>query len=171
LLEFFDQTGAKPARGVPVWLWSPAFAAMVLIVVVVGWKSHPVTPGTVRPIASPGTPAPRPSDATVASARPAGEERQVKHRWPGRRAVRPVPRPSPDGEILDAVFETTSFVEWPGAKAGPPLESGSVIRVSLPVSVLPALGLWPPPSAGSEVPADVLVGQDGFARAVRLVPE
>jgi hypothetical protein len=79
--------------------------------------------------------------------------------------------PAPADDVLDASFETTSFVAWPGAAAGPPLESGSVIRVWLPVSILPALGLWPPPSAGSEVPADVLVGQDGFARAVRLVPE
>jgi hypothetical protein len=50
----------------------------------------------------------------------------------------------------------TEFVAWPGATAWPPFESGELIRVVLPID-------------GGVVEADVLVGQDGFARAVRLV--
>jgi predicted anti-sigma-YlaC factor YlaD len=65
--------------------------------------------------------------------------------------------------------ELTDFVPWPGADAGPPFESGELVRVDLPVSALPALGFWPPSSDVSFVQADVIVGQDGFARAVRLV--
>jgi len=65
--------------------------------------------------------------------------------------------------------ELTEFVSWPGAEAGPPFESGELVRVDLPVSALPALGFWPPSSDVSFVQADVIVGQDGFARAVRLV--
>jgi hypothetical protein len=41
--------------------------------------------------------------------------------------------------------------------------------LDLPVSVLPSLGLAPPTSRDAAVQADVIIGQDGFARAVRLV--
>jgi hypothetical protein len=50
----------------------------------------------------------------------------------------------------------TGFVVLPGARALPRLESGQVIRVELP-------------SADGAIQADVLVGQDGLARAVRFV--
>ena len=69
----------------------------------------------------------------------------------------------------DPVVDMAGFVPWPGAHTWPPFESGELVRVELPVSSLPALGLWPPPSAGSVVQADIVVAQDGFARAVRLV--
>jgi len=62
----------------------------------------------------------------------------------------------------------TAFVVLPGADALPRLESGRVIRIEIPESELTAVGLWSPPHAGV-VQADVLVGQDGLARAVRLV--
>ena len=80
--------------------------------------------------------------------------------------------PQHTGATPDPVVNTTEFVTWPGADALPPFESGELVRVDLPVSALPALGVWPPQSAGSPgsvVQADVVVGQDGFARAVRLV--
>jgi len=69
----------------------------------------------------------------------------------------------------EAVVDMPDFVPWPGAQAWPPFESGELMRVDLPVSALPGLGLWPPSSAASVVEADIVVGQDGFARAVRLV--
>ena len=75
----------------------------------------------------------------------------------------------PGGEALEVVVDVSGFVPWPGAHAWPPFESGELVRVALPASSLPALGLWPPPSAGSVVQADIVVAQDGFARAVRLV--
>jgi predicted anti-sigma-YlaC factor YlaD len=62
----------------------------------------------------------------------------------------------------------TAFVVLPGADALPRLESGRVIRIEIPESELTAVGLWQPGHAGA-VLADVLVGQDGLARAVRLV--
>jgi hypothetical protein len=67
--------------------------------------------------------------------------------------------------------DLTGFVAWPGASAWPPFESGSLMRVNLPVSMLPALGLSAPTSASGLVPADIVVGQDGLARAVRLVQQ
>jgi hypothetical protein len=63
------------------------------------------------------------------------------------------------------------FVPWPGALDLPPLESGELLRIDLPLSMLPALGMMPPPTRGTAVKADVIVGQDGLARAVRLVSD
>lgn len=63
------------------------------------------------------------------------------------------------------------FVPWPGSGDLPPLESGELVRIDLPVSMLPSLGMVPPPSHGAAVRADVVVGQDGLARAVRLVAD
>jgi anti-sigma factor RsiW len=61
----------------------------------------------------------------------------------------------------------TAFVVLPGAEALPRLESGRVIRIEITESELTAVGLWP--AHAGAVQADVLVGQDGLARAVRLV--
>ena len=72
-------------------------------------------------------------------------------------------------EMPDRAVDVTGFVPWPGTQALPPLESGELVRIGLPVSALPALGLAPPASAVAVVQADIVVGQDGFARAVRLV--
>jgi len=71
----------------------------------------------------------------------------------------------------EPVSDFAGFVAWPGASAWPPFESGSLMRVELPVSMLPALGLSAPSSAVGVVPADIVVGQDGLARAVRLVQQ
>ena len=62
-----------------------------------------------------------------------------------------------------------AFIPWPGATGLPPLESGELVRMELPVSMLPSLGITPPAAHVTAVKADVIVGQDGFARAVRFV--
>lgn len=83
-----------------------------------------------------------------------------------------VTRPAPaEPRAADPASDLSGFVAWPGASAWPPLESGSLIRVDLPVSLLPTLGLSATSSASGLVPADIVVGQDGFARAVRLVQQ
>jgi hypothetical protein len=74
------------------------------------------------------------------------------------RAQRPAPPP-----------RAPEFVLWPGAAALPPFESGELVRTELPVSALPVLGIEAPANpAASRVKADLLVGQDGLVRAVRL---
>jgi len=62
------------------------------------------------------------------------------------------------------------FVMVPGAATLPAMESGSLVRMDVPVAELTALGLAPPPSnrTGS-VKADLVVAQDGLPRAIRLV--
>jgi hypothetical protein len=58
----------------------------------------------------------------------------------------------------------------PTAIGLPGLESGRIVRVEVPTAMLPAYGLdvMPGPADGL-VEADVLVGQDGQARAIRFV--
>ena len=77
--------------------------------------------------------------------------------------------PIVDSVPAEPAFDMTGFVPWPGAEAWPRFESGSLVRVDLPVSALIALGLPLPSSTVSVVQADIVVGQDGFARAVRVV--
>jgi hypothetical protein len=65
----------------------------------------------------------------------------------------------------------SEFHPWPGAETLPAFESGQLVRMELPASVLPLLGIVPAMAVTTEtVEADVLVGQDGLARAVRFAP-
>ena len=61
------------------------------------------------------------------------------------------------------------FTIVPGAAGLPPIESGTLVRMDVPVSVLPSLGVTPPPGQVKAVTADLVVAQDGLPRAVRLV--
>ena len=61
------------------------------------------------------------------------------------------------------------FVLVPGAAALPPIESGQLVRMDVPVSMLLSLGVTPPANAATRVRADLIVGQDGLTRAIRLV--
>ena len=80
------------------------------------------------------------------------------------RSVRPPAAPV-------APLTTSEFVLWPGAAELPTFESGHLMRMEVPVSALPSLGLVPPATHAAVVQADVLVGQDGLPRAVRLSPD
>ncbi|MBV9265061.1 MAG: hypothetical protein JO061_02720 [Acidobacteriaceae bacterium] len=62
------------------------------------------------------------------------------------------------------------FVALPYAESGVPLEEAVVVRVQLRPSELGLMGLKRVPAGiNGSVQADLLVGQDGIARAVRLV--
>ncbi len=63
---------------------------------------------------------------------------------------------------------------YPLVEAGElaPLESGRIVRVEVPVSTLIAWGLpITAESVNQSVQADLLLGQDGLARAIRFSPE
>jgi hypothetical protein len=77
--------------------------------------------------------------------------------------------PGSDPAATEPETDLTGFVSLPGAESFPTFESGSLVRVNLPATSLPALGLGLPAENASEVLADIVVGQDGLARAVRLV--
>ena len=66
--------------------------------------------------------------------------------------------------------ETSGFYPLPEADALPPVENALVVRVQLPMSSLRLIGLTiNEDRAGEPIEADVLLGQDGLARGVRLV--
>jgi hypothetical protein len=79
------------------------------------------------------------------------------------------PLPSSSRGVQPDPLPPMEFVLVPGAAGLPPMESGSLVRMEIPVSMLPSLGLTPPAASVAAVRADVIVGQDGLKRAVRLV--
>jgi hypothetical protein len=80
---------------------------------------------------------------------------QAMHTPPASRGVPSAPPPD--------------FVIVPGAAELPRMESGTLVRMDVPVSMLPSLGVTPPPGQARAVTADFIVAQDGLPRAVRLV--
>jgi hypothetical protein len=66
--------------------------------------------------------------------------------------------------------QPTGFVAIPGAVGLPEFESGQIIRAEIPLTSLPSYGIEiQPDTRAGPVEADFLVGQDGQARAIRLV--
>ena len=148
LLASFDAAWARQPRSrvrLPV---ATGLAAAVALSVLVTWASRNAgdIPASAAPSAAAApveAPAVRLSLPDPATDSPAPGS--APPRTTGRTARRPM-----------AVSAATEFVAWPGAAAWPPFESGELIRVELAFE-------------NGVVEADVLVGQDGFARAVRLV--
>jgi hypothetical protein len=74
--------------------------------------------------------------------------------------------PAPDRRVITP----TGFVMLPSAYGLPDMESASIMRISVPVSALPAYGLpMAPDAATGSIEAELLVAQDGQPRAIRLV--
>jgi hypothetical protein len=70
---------------------------------------------------------------------------------------------------VDAM-QAGGFLEIPAAAYLPPMESGAIVRVELPLSALPSYGIQIVPEMETDaVDADLLVAQDGLARGIRLV--
>lgn len=70
------------------------------------------------------------------------------------------------------VVQPAGFVALPGASWLPEMESATIVRVSVPVPALPAYGIAIQPDVTSDtVLAELLVAQDGQARAIRLVTD
>ena len=67
------------------------------------------------------------------------------------------------------VVQATGFVALPGAAVLPDMESANIVRVSLPVAALPAYGVAIADFRTESVEAELLVAQDGQARAIRFV--
>jgi len=84
----------------------------------------------------------------------------ARHFLTGSHAPAPV---VPDSAEFD-------FYPLPEAEGLPPIENATVIRVQMPVASLQLMGLAVnEDGAADPVQADILLGQDGLARGVRLV--
>jgi hypothetical protein len=70
------------------------------------------------------------------------------------------------------VHHSSGFIALPYAQSDVPLEQPVIVRIQIPASQLGGMGMPLAHVAAEEkVNADLLVGQDGIARAVRLVDE
>ncbi len=85
-------------------------------------------------------------------------------------AHRVAPHPAASSANSAYVAATSGFVALPYAQSDVPLEEAVIVRVRLQPSALSALGMHVGGSIGAgAVDADLLVGQDGVPRAVRLI--
>jgi hypothetical protein len=91
------------------------------------------------------------------------------------RAENPKPVPAPTVLAVQAAAPAAeedadaSFYPLPEAEALPAVETAMVVRVQLPVSSLQLMGVpVSEENTDASVQADLLLGQDGLARAVRL---
>jgi hypothetical protein len=68
------------------------------------------------------------------------------------------------------VVHPDGFVPLPASDGLPAFESGQIVRMEIPLTSLPNYGVQISPEAVDKpVQADLLVGQDGQPRAIRLV--
>jgi hypothetical protein len=152
----------------PAW-WKVAAAAAALVAAGgVWWTSREASPPlevaagvSASPTTATATPTPAGGPEAAAPAREhtvrddaAVQVRRSERRRPER------PRAAPSDN---------DFVALPAAVGLPPFESGVIVRMELPLAALPAYGLEMVPGRRTPVEADLLIGQDGQARAIRLV--
>ena len=165
---FHGRVGSPHTRRYRRVVWpASAAAALILCAVFVGtqrWRdvqparlAGPVADSAAKTTAHVDNPTRVPTTAIVTVEKPAAPA-------PYRRAA---PR-----RASVASPRAVEFIMLPDAAGLPAFESGTIVRMEVPVATLPAYGLKiPPDAARSNVEADLLVGQDGHARAIRLVSE
>jgi hypothetical protein len=69
------------------------------------------------------------------------------------------------------IVHPAGFIALPAAAVLPEMESANIVRVSLPVAALPAYGVAIGDLKQDVVEAELLVAQDGQARAIRFVSD
>lgn len=151
------------------WRFAVAVAAMLLVAILVGvtWQqstSKKPMPQARQLSVTAASPTPEvDSNDGTSNAHEAMPLRAAVHRRSPRRSFRqPV---APPGEIATPFY---SLVE-DGALAS--VESGRIVRVEVPASTLIPFGVPLTAETSTQpVQADLLLGQDGLARAIRFLP-
>jgi hypothetical protein len=86
------------------------------------------------------------------------------------KATRRPTRPPAEEPLMQNVEFASEFYPLVADGGSTPLDGGQIVRMEVPRASLAAMGLLPSDSRASEsVTADVLVGHDGTARAIRFV--
>lgn len=176
----FRQQVARPAAGAltrrfPVWpLVAAAGILVALGLIINSWIRQPPSPRPRVEVSGPPAPAPSPTreeptpPELAESRRPPRVRRSARR--PGDAARRLNPAPMADEAEVGEVEVATGFLPLIYDGLLPPLESGQVIRVEVPRFALISYGLpLNAERADEPIKADVLLGQDGLARAIRLV--
>lgn len=117
---------------------------------------------------------PIPAPPPIAVSKPLEEKYAPAPAPPPAPVVMKVPYRQPRKPIEQqqriAAIKPNEFIPVGAWQALEPMERGSIVRVRLPKSSLPGLGI--PVSAdrwNESIPADVVLGEDGTLRAVRFV--
>lgn len=196
LLEAFRARSANPisrhsvAKSGPWPRWALAAAAAAILIAfgLIVYRLAQVKSGKDDLGIETATPATRPSvkrEEQLPQIEPAKVEQQVVERKPLRelRARQRIPRRASNRLQTDRLFirdsitayvndgeNATDFFTLDFGADQTPMESGEVIRVQMPRSALVRFGL-PVNVEHADVPvkADLLVGEDGLARAIRIV--
>lgn len=146
----------QPAARRAPWLWFGLAAAAAVVLIAVALTARQPEPVVV--VKAPASP--KPVEAAVEHvAAPPAPLRQVR-----RTVRRPQPRPAPVQEVA------TEFMAMPYAPSFTHEDRGQLVRVRLPRESMRSFGL--PVNQDrmiQTVKADVLVGEDGIARAIRFV--
>jgi hypothetical protein len=174
LLHAFDDQGTLTAasnlRSPAWWRWTAAAAVIVFAAAITFYvpssrfgaavpKGEPLRPAATQP----PPPSPNAPDRTTRPGSP------VVPRAPRRTKPAAAVRPAAASAPQAAATTYSDFVVLPAAFALPELESGRIVRVEVPLTMLPVYGLdLVPEAARSAVEADFLIGQDGLPRAIRL---
>jgi hypothetical protein len=168
---------SAPARSRNLTRWWLVAAALILFAVAIALLPGAAPPNSKGDMSSGRNPAPEsttapreqpPQRVIEPDNRKQGIETYVaKKTSTKRRTQRPAAAPDDVARNGETVTEYIPLTYLADATA---LESGTVLRVELPPSALITMGLPAPVErTDSRVRADVVVGDDGVARAVRFV--
>ena len=164
LLEAFAQHRAMPVRRVnsPRRWW----AAAAIVLLACGGAAWWVTPVDESPLASAAHVIIVPLAVPASDVYPS--ENEVRPRiTPAAGRVRAARMP-----VEDTIGRVSDFVPLPGATSLPEFERGEIVRIEVPLANLPAYGLdMVPDATPASVAAELLIGQDGVPRAIRLASE
>lgn len=147
VLAEFRRTRRKTRVAWWVWLVPAAAAAAVVMLMRPEPVSAPPAPVAAVKIQPP---------AIVEEVRPPAVILPVRKAAPKR----PTPR-----EVY------TAFHAVPGGDPFAPFDRGQMVRVQLPRTAMSYFGLPVNPARGELVKADVVLGEDGMARAIRFVQD
>jgi len=147
-------------------VWIPAAAAILLIAgALFVWRMNRTLPiGETRvmsAVSKPTAPVTRMTDKAT------DQTPDVTVTAATARSARPIRKTT--RRATATVVNPAGFVELPWTVGLPAFESGEIVRMEVPVASLPAYGIDISAGANRPVEADILIGQDGFARAIRLV--
>jgi hypothetical protein len=167
LVAAFREQHRKRSVWLSRWAWASAVVAASVLLAMV-WRLNGPAPvqAPVRPMTQPlalQPPEPRSLDtqsqlgAENSDVSTVGTAVQPKRRKARQPVVRVAKKPN---------LQEQEFIEIPYAPAFEAMDGGQVVRVNMRGASVRRLGL---PVITDRVQADVLLGEDGIARAIRLV--
>lgn len=172
LAAFRTQTEQRVAQAskrllIPNWRLSAVWAAALLVILLLGVRWINLPAGQQEQAAAPApptNPAPPQEVITASNNAQVGEPKPalVQRAKPRRRTRR---APMPAREATQPFYSLVAEGEMA------PLESGRIVRIEVPAATLVTLGVpLTEATLAQPMQADLLLGQDGLARAIRFLP-